>query len=136
MRTASVEIRVPFHDVDAMEVVWHGHYLKYFELARCALLDSFDYNYPQMRESGYAWPVVDLKVRYFRPATFAQTVRATATLVEWENRLKIDYRVQDAETGERLTSGSTIQVAVELRTREMCFASPDVLFQKLGLPLP
>lgn len=136
MRTASVEVRVPFHDVDAMEVVWHGHYLKYFELARCALLDSFDYNYPQMRDSGYAWPVVDLKVRYLRPATFAQKVRATATLAEWENRLKIDYQVQDAETGERLTSGSTIQVAVDLHTREMCFASPEVLFRKLGLPLP
>jgi acyl-CoA thioester hydrolase len=136
MKTASVLIRVPFHDVDAMEVVWHGHYLKYFELARCALLDSIDYNYPQMKASGYAWPVVDVRVRYLRPATFAQQVRATATLAEWENRLKIDYQVQDADSGARLTAGSTIQVAVELSTREMCFASPAVLFHKLGLPLP
>ena len=40
----SVEIEIPFHDVDMMEVAWHGHYVKYFEIARCALLDQFDYN--------------------------------------------------------------------------------------------
>ena len=34
---AEIIIRVPFHDVDLMEVVWHGHYAKYFEIARCAL---------------------------------------------------------------------------------------------------
>jgi acyl-CoA thioester hydrolase len=136
MRSASVEITVPFHDVDAMEVAWHGHYLKYLELARCALLDTFDYNYPQMKASGYAWPVVELKVRYLRPAAFGQRLQATATLAEWENRLKIDYELHDLATGERLTSATTIQVAVDVRTREMCFASPDVLFHKLGLPLP
>ena len=38
----SVEIEIPFHDVDMMEVAWHGHYVKYFEIARCALLDQFE----------------------------------------------------------------------------------------------
>jgi acyl-CoA thioester hydrolase len=136
VKSASVRIQVPFHDVDAMEVVWHGHYLKYFELARCALLDAIDYNYPQMRDSGFLWPVVDLKVRYARPATFAQLIEAKATLVEWENRMKIDYLVSDGATGERLTQGTSIQVAVSLATREMCFVSPPVLFEKLGLPVP
>ena len=42
---ADVIIEVPFHDVDTMNVVWHGHYLKYFEIARCKLLDQFHYNY-------------------------------------------------------------------------------------------
>ena len=42
---ADVIIEVPFHDVDTMHVVWHGHYLKYFEVARCKLLDQFNYNY-------------------------------------------------------------------------------------------
>ena len=50
--TASVELTPAFHDLDPMEVVWHGNYIKYLELARCALLQSFDYDYPQMRESG------------------------------------------------------------------------------------
>ena len=47
---AEIELVVPFFDVDMMEVVWHGHYVKYFEEARCALLDKLGHNYRQMRD--------------------------------------------------------------------------------------
>lgn len=50
-----VEIVVPFFDIDSMDVVWHGHYVKYLEVARCALLDDIGHNYTQMKDSGYAW---------------------------------------------------------------------------------
>jgi acyl-CoA thioester hydrolase len=56
-----------------------------------------------------------------------------ATIVEWQNRLKIDYLISDAESGRRLTRASTVQVAVELSNGEMCFASPPILLQKLGI---
>lgn len=131
--TCEVDIEVPFHDVDMMEVVWHGHYVKYLEVARCALLDKFHYNYMQMRESGYAWPIIDMQLRYVKGARFGQTIRVRASLVEWENRLKINYLITDAQTGERLTRAYTIQVAVNIETREMCLASPRILFDKLGL---
>jgi acyl-CoA thioester hydrolase len=42
---AEVEMLVPFFDVDSMDVVWHGHYVKYFEVARCALLERIGHNY-------------------------------------------------------------------------------------------
>jgi acyl-CoA thioester hydrolase len=48
-----IAIKIPFHDVNMMEVVWHGHYVKYFEIARYALLEKINYNFPQMRDSGY-----------------------------------------------------------------------------------
>jgi acyl-CoA thioester hydrolase len=131
--SAEVEVRAPFHHVDPLEVVWHGHYVEYFELARAALLDSIDYNYRQMRDSGYAWPVIELFVRYARPVRYGQRVRVQARLVEWESRLKIDYTVLDAATGARLTTGHSVQVAVRMATGEMCFASPEVLLRKLGL---
>ena len=124
---AEIELQVPFFDVDMMEVVWHGHYVKYFELARCALLQSFDYDYPQMRASGYAWPIVDLRAKYVRSARYGQSLVVRAMLVEWENRLKINYLITDAASGERMTRGSSVQVAVEIATREMQFASPKVL---------
>lgn len=129
----SIDLQIPFHDVDMMEVVWHGHYAKYFEVARCALLEKIDYNYPQMRDSGYAWPVIDLSIRYARSAVFGQTITVTARIVEWENRLKINYLITDKDTGLRLTKGHSVQVAVDLATKEMCFVSPVVLFEKLGL---
>lgn len=123
---AEVELQVQFYDVDMMEIVWHGHYVKYFEQARCALLDKLGHNYRQMRDSGYAWPVIDLQVRYVRGAQFGQRLVVRADLVEWESRLKINYLISDAKTGERMTRGSSVQVAVEIATREMQFASPQI----------
>ena len=129
----SIDLQIPFHDVDMMEVVWHGHYAKYFEIARCALLEKIDYNYPQMRDSGYAWPVIDLRIRYIKPAQFSQIITVTATLTEWENRLKIDYLINDKTTGARLAKGFSSQVAIDMKTKAMCFESPKVLLEKLGL---
>lgn len=131
MHTAEVEMTVPFHDVDMMEVAWHGHYVKYFELARCAVLDNIDYNYGQMKASGFAWPVIDLHIRYPQPLTFNQTVIVSARISEWENRLKIHYEIRDKLSGKRLTKGHTIHVAVELATGEMQMESPAILLQKL-----
>jgi acyl-CoA thioester hydrolase len=118
------EVLVPFFDVDTMNVVWHGHYVKYLEVARCALLDQLGHNYTQMVESGYAWPVIDLQLRYVRGAVFGQRLTVRANLVEWENRLKINYLISDAATGERLTRACTVQVAVDMQTREMQLVSP------------
>jgi acyl-CoA thioester hydrolase len=128
-----VELQVQFFDLDPMEIVWHGNYVKYLETARCALLDSIGYNYPQMKDSGYAWPVVDLHLRYVKPAIFGQRLKVYAAIVEWENQLKIDYLITDASTGHRLNRASTTQVAVDMATREMCFVSPPILFEKLGV---
>ena len=104
MIEAEVEIVIPFHDVDVMGIVWHGHYVKYLEIARCALLDKIDYNYPQMKASGYAWPVIDMRIRYPRPLLFQQIVRVRAKLEEWENRLKIRYLIEDAASGREATA--------------------------------
>ncbi|WP_028108299.1 acyl-CoA thioesterase [Ferrimonas futtsuensis] len=130
--SAMVRVEVPFHDCDPMGITWHGNYLRYFELARCALLDSFQYNYRQMEASGYRWPIIDLKVRYPQPSTFEQKLEVHAELVEWEQRLKIRYKVLDAETGRRLVKGETVQVAVHNDTGEMCLVSPPVLRERLS----
>lgn len=132
---AEVEIDVQFFDLDPMNIVWHGNYVKYLEIARCALLDKIGYNYLQMKESGFMWPVIDVNLRYIGSAVFGQRLRLRAELVEWENRLKVDYLITDAASGKRLTRASTTQVAVDIATGEMCFASPDILFEKLGVPL-
>jgi acyl-CoA thioester hydrolase len=124
---AEVTVQVPFHDVDLMEVAWHGHYLKYFEIARGALLDMFAYNYSEMKESGYAWPVVDVHLRYIKPARLGQKLKVRAKLLEYDLRMKIGYEVRDAQTGERLTKGHT-------ETGELYLGTPPVLAEKLGMP--
>ncbi len=130
------EILVPFFDVDTMNVVWHGHYVKYLEVARCALLDRIGHNYDAMVASGYAWPVIDLQLRYVRGAVFGQKLNVRANLVEWENRLKINYLISDLQTGERLTRASSVQVAVDMASREMQMASPKVFTDAVERVLP
>jgi acyl-CoA thioester hydrolase len=125
--SAEIELEVPFHDVDSMAVAWHGNYVKYLEIARCALLKRFNYDYPQMHASGYLWPVVDLHLKYVRPAYYGQRIKVRATLVEYENRLKVAYLIEDAVTGESMTKGHSIQVAVEAVSGELQFVSPDIL---------
>ncbi|RDS85630.1 acyl-CoA thioesterase [Dyella psychrodurans] len=122
----TVDIVVPFFDVDSMDVVWHGHYVKYLEVARCALLDDIGHNYTQMKASGYAWPVIDLQLRYVQAARFGQRLTVRADLIEWQNRLLIHYLIQDAESGQRITRASTVQVAVKLANGDMQLVSPDV----------
>ena len=128
-----IPIKVRFSDTDAMGVVWHGNYFRYFEIAREALLNQFNYGYRQMRDSGYVWPVVDTRVKYRDSLTFEQRVRVQARVSEYENRLRIEYQIFDKETGKRMTTGYTIQVAVDAESREMCFVSPAVLFERMGI---
>jgi acyl-CoA thioester hydrolase len=130
---AETETRVEFFDLDPMEVVWHGHYVKYLEIVRGVLLDTIDYNYAQMKASGYVWPVIDMHVRYIAPAAYRQRLKLRAEIIEWENRLKIAYLISDGSTGRRLSRATTTQVAVEIATQKMCFVSPAVLFEKLGV---
>jgi acyl-CoA thioester hydrolase len=132
-REATVAITVPFHDVDSIGVAWHGHYAKYFEIARCELLDSFQYGYAAMRDSGFSWPVIDMRIRYVQAVHFGQRILVKASLREWENRLLIEYLITDEVTGQRLTKGNTVQVAVDMKSGEMCFVSPPILFERLGI---
>jgi len=134
MRTelkAEVEIQVPFHDVDGMHVVWHGHYYKYFEVARTKLLQSIDYDVHEMKASGYSWPIVETNCKYVRPMLYNQLIQVSAKIQEYENRLKIIYRISDAKTDEKLATGHTTQVAVDMKNNEMCFVSPKILLKKV-----
>lgn len=128
-----IDLEPAFHDCDPMNVVWHGHYFKYLEIARCALLRRFDYDYPQMRDSGWLWPVVDARIKYVRPLHFAQPLKISASIVEWENRLKIQYLIRDAKSGEKLTTAYTIQVAVDVASGALQYVCPQVLWQRLGV---
>ncbi|MGT2510544.1 acyl-CoA thioesterase [Cupriavidus basilensis] len=127
-----ITLSAAFHDLDPMNVVWHGNYVRYFEQARCALLARYDYDYPAMRDSGYAWPVVDMRVKYVGPLAYGQSFTIRAAIVEWENRLKIEYVIRDTASGRRLTKGYTIQVAVDMSNGEMQYVCPPVLMARLG----
>ncbi|MGF1688563.1 acyl-CoA thioesterase [Photobacterium japonica] len=129
---AEVTMMTAFQDADPMGVVYHGNYFRFFEEARRVLMDKLSYNYREMQASGYVWPIIDTRVKYIKPIPFNHEIRVVATLTEWENRLKVDYVIFDAQTGARMTKGYTMQVAVGIESGEMCFASPKVLMDKMN----
>jgi acyl-CoA thioester hydrolase len=129
--SVEVELEVPFEDGDPMGVTWHGNYFRYLERARCVLLDKIGYGYRSMVESGYSWPIVDTRMKFVRTTVFQQRIRVIATLAEYENRLKLEYEIRDVATGERVSKGYTIQVAVDNATGELCFVSPKILIDKV-----
>ncbi|MGH1540339.1 MAG: acyl-CoA thioesterase [Arenicella sp.] len=128
----TLEMEVPFFDVDSYRIAWHGSYVKYFEIARCKLLEHIGYTYADMEASGYFFPIIDMQVKYIKPLRFEQKFSMTATLVEWEHRLSIRYEITDLVSGERITKAKTSQVAVAMPNYITQFVSPDILLDKVN----
>lgn len=124
--SASIEATVAFHDIDIIGVMWHGHYLKYLENARWALMDQIGFGYEVMRDSGFAWPIVEMHVKYVHAAKLGDQLRVRASLVEWENRLVVNYLVLRADD-ERLARAKSVQVAVDAHSLALQFTTPQPL---------
>jgi acyl-CoA thioester hydrolase len=129
--TTSIEIEVPFHDLDPADIVWHGNYARYLALARDALMRQLGYSHAQMKDAGVLWPVVEMKLRYMQPARLDQRLRVSATIVEHQQRLKIVYEIADAASGRRLTRAHTVQVPVKMPEGRMLFEAPAQLRAQL-----
>ncbi|WP_242039015.1 acyl-CoA thioesterase [Campylobacter concisus] len=122
--------KVAFFDVDSMEVMWHGNYVKYLEMARCELLDKLRYNYIAMKKDGYAFPIVKLDVKYVRPAFFNDTIKVTTTLNECETFLKFHYLIEN-EKGEKLSEANTAQAVIDMKSLQTCFEMPEALIKAI-----
>lgn len=128
---AEIPLEVPFHDVDSMGIVWHGHYVKYLELARTALLRPLGIDVPAMRDHGAVYPIATCTLKYVRPLRYGDTVTVRAELLEYEHRLRIRYRITDAE-GAVTTKAETTQVAVDATTGELRFDTPPFIVDALA----
>ncbi|CED70912.1 putative thioesterase [Aliivibrio wodanis] len=129
--SAEVLITTAFQDADPMGVVYHGNYFRFFEKARHEMLEKIGYSYRDMMASGYVWPIIDTRVKYVKSIPYDHTIRVVATLTEWENRMRVDYVIYDADSGVRMTKAHTMQVAVSIETEEMCFVSPRIFTDKV-----
>ena len=123
--------KIEFYDVDSMRVAWHGNYVKFIERGRCALLDKIGYGYLQMVEDGYAFPVTSLNIKYVRSLAFGDEARITASLIEYENRLKIRDEIYNVKTGVLATKAESTQMAVKIETGETCFVCPEKLIARV-----
>ncbi|MCQ2248178.1 MAG: acyl-CoA thioesterase [Treponema sp.] len=128
--TVEKEFKVEFYDVDSMDIAYHGKYVNFMEVGRCALLDEIGYNYINMRDENYAFPVVEIKVKYKRSLKFNEVCKIVSSITEYENCLKIYYEIYNSE-GKLATVAESSQMAVNARTGESMFCCPESLIKKV-----
>lgn len=111
---ATTEVTVRFHEVDAMTVVWHGHYIAYFEQARVAFGDRYGLDYMTILREGYVAPIVRMEMEYLRPVRFRETLTVRARLhPEAGARLVFAYRAEN-RAGEEVANGLSWQAFTDL----------------------
>jgi acyl-CoA thioester hydrolase len=103
-----IESEVAFHDVDSMRIVWHGHYYKYFELGRTALLRSVSLDNDAIGGRGYRVVVVESKCRHAHPLRYGERFEVAAWFRDIKNRLCIDYEITNLAQERRSARGHTI----------------------------
>lgn len=125
-RSFELEMTVPFYDVDSLQVVWHGHYLKYMDDARSALFDSLGADLPAYFEkTGYIFPVTKTSVKHIHPLRYKDRVICKATLVEAKFKIVVDFEIRLQGDAKICARGRTEQVAVKAPEMEMQLKIPD-----------
>ena len=124
-------IGVRFSEVDALHIVWHGHYVNYFEEGRRALGRRLDIDYPAFIERRIAMPVIHLEVNFLAPAKLSDSLVVTARLLKSDSaRLDFDYEVRRAADATLLATGSTSQVFTT-PAGELILNWPPFMLEKL-----
>ncbi len=127
-----MKLTVQFYDLDSMNVVWHGNYLKYLESARCDLLKKIGYDYDNMRADGVVYPIAKMDLKYIKPCKFNQVLFLETIVEELEPALIIKYNIFDEESGEKVFSAKSMQICVDIKTGESIYSAPEGLKQKLA----
>lgn len=111
---ARARVRVRFHEVDALQVVWHGHYVTYLEEGRQAFGRAFGLRYEDIREQGFVVPLVHVALDYYAPARHDELLTVTTRLhPEAAARLTFTYQIA-GDDGRRLAIGRTVQAFTDL----------------------
>ena len=106
------QIEVRYAETDMMGVVYHGSYIPWLEVARTALLATEGIHYRELEAQGFFLPVIEVSLRYHKPARYADTVTVHAIVRQKPGlRLRIDYELSRGD--EKLASGHTVHVFID-----------------------
>lgn len=95
-----IEIQVRYSETDQMSFVYHGNYVKYFEIGRITWLKKLGISYKKMEEDGIFLPVIELKINFKKPALFddklivkTKLIRTPSYMIEFDLEIKRDDQV-------------------------------------------
>jgi len=131
MKYDETEIKVRFNEVDSWGIVWHGHYIAWFEVGRMALLKKFQLLPQDFTQMGYIAPVVDLKCFFKEPARMEEEILIrTSVLKPTKAALTFRFQILRKKDGKVLASGEETQVLLTLDGR-MLYIIPQDLRERL-----
>jgi len=124
---------VPFFDMDPMQIVWHGNYLNYFEVARAGLLDSRGVDlYGFYENTRLIFPIIRTSTKHIFPLRHRDEFICKATLVDARVKLVFDFEIRKIADGKVCARGRTEQVTVKTPEMETVFSIPEEIRRKLG----
>jgi acyl-CoA thioester hydrolase len=132
-KSLQIKMKVPFHDLDPLHLVWHGNYMKYFDVARFALfkdcgVDLYDY----YLKHHYIFPITKTSTKYIVPLKYGDEFICEATVVEARTKIAIRFEIRLADSGTVCTVAKSDQVAVKMPEMELQLEIPDEITRALG----
>jgi len=122
-----VEVPVRFSEVDSLNIVWHGHYVRYFEDAREAFGLKYGIHYLDVHKAGYTIPIVKVHCDYKRSLKYGDTAIVQARYVDSEAaKLIFTFVIRNKATNEIIATGETIQVFLD-SNNELSLTIPSFL---------
>jgi acyl-CoA thioester hydrolase len=124
--TVRTDVMVRFNEADPLGIVWHGHYIRYFEDGREAFGKKYGCSYLDFYKNGFVVPVVKIDCDYKKSLRYGDTVIVEATYQpSLAAKMIFHYRLFHAETGDLVAKGSTTQVFLDLESNSLQLATPD-----------
>mgnify|MGYP001821381277 FL=1 len=124
--TYEVQLTIPFHDLDPLHIVWHGNYLKYFDIARFGLFNNAGIDLDQYyRKTGYLFPVTKTSTKHIIPLRYGDVFICKASVVEARIKIVLDFEIRRTSSSEICTRGRGEQVAVKSPKMEMELEIPE-----------
>lgn len=126
----SVEMEVPFYDVDSLQIVWHGNYYKYVEVARTKLMRMKGLDGSELITSGYLLVVIESKCRHSFPLYYGDLFRVDAWFKDIDYRINVGFEIFNKTHNRRSARGHTILAALN-SSGNLLIGTPNVLLERL-----
>ncbi|PWT78682.1 MAG: 4-hydroxybenzoyl-CoA thioesterase [Bacteroidetes bacterium] len=123
--TEKTEVLVRFNEADPLGIVWHGHYIRYFEDGREAFGNKYGIGYLDFYKRGLIVPVVSIQCDYKRSLRYGDRVVVETKFIPCEAaKLKFIYRLFKTSSGELIASGSSLQVFLDKESSTLQLTNP------------
>ena len=123
--TVKTGVAVRFNEADPLGIVWHGHYIRYFEDGREAFGKEYGCGYLDFYKNGYVVPIVKIDCDYKKSLRYGDSVIIEATYIpSVAAKIIFHYQLFNESTGELVAKGSTMQVFLDTETNTLQLATP------------